>query len=95
MLQELIMFALSALLGLICFGSAAAVAVNAETLDMDKIFALIGAALLGLIFFAAAAWTLFNTRLRDLWKPEAASGKAAEAPAKKEGTPEAVGKSAS
>jgi hypothetical protein len=98
MLEELVTFGISALLGLGCLGAAGWVAHNPETLDVDKIFSIIVCLLLAMIFLGISAWMLVGTRLRELWQsePSAAASKPQESPAKKEGAaPEEAKKSAS
>ncbi len=96
MMEELLTFVIGVLLGLGCFGAAAWVALNPETLDVDKIFSIMACLLLGLVFLGVAAWTLFHTRLRELLKPAAASPEPQQAPAKQKAeAPEEAKKSAS
>jgi len=95
--EELIIFAFSALLGLGCFAALGWIAINPETLDVDKIFSIIACLLLGLTFLGFCAWMLFKTNLRKLWQGEKAATPqpAVKAAPKKAAVPEEVGKPAS
>jgi len=98
--EEMLMFAISTLLGLGCLVGAGWVFFNPETLDVDKIFSIIACLLLGLVFFAISAWMLFHTHLRELWKPEpaAAASEPQKAPAQKrekQEVPQEAGKTVS
>jgi hypothetical protein len=85
MLEEIIVFAVCALGGLGCLGVVAATALSPETVNVDKLFAIIASLVVGLAFFSIAGWMLFNTRLRKLWRSEPATAagvtKSAAAPA--------------
>ena len=78
MVELIVLFAVSTLLGLGCLGAAVWVVLSPETFDLDKIFSIIVSLLMGLIFLSLSAWVFFRTRLRELWKPApAASGEKA------------------
>ena len=96
MVEELVLFAISALFGLGCVGAAAWVALNPETLDVDKISSILVCLLLGLTFLGLAAWMLFHTKLREMWKPAGNAPGPQDAGAKKqEAVPQGAGKSVS
>lgn len=98
MLEEMLMFGISALLALGCLGAAGWIALNPETLDVDKIFSILACLMLAVVFLGIAAWMLLQTRLRELWQPErtAAASKPRETSAKKDqALPEEAKKSAS
>jgi len=97
MMEELLIFAFSGLLGLGCFGAIGWVILSPETLNVDKIFSIIACLVLGMVFLGISAWMLFNTHLRTLWGPEsaAASKPGAASPKKKEAVPQEAGKPAS
>jgi len=98
MLEEMLMFGISTLLGLGCLGATAWIIHNPETLDVDKIFSIIACLMLALIFLGISAWMLLHAQLRELWGPEpsAAASKPREASVKKEeAIPEEAKKSAS
>lgn len=96
MMEEIVMFVISALLGLGFWGAVAWVVLNPETLDVDKIFSIIAGLLLGLIFLGIAVWMLFQTHLRELWRPAAAASEPQGAAVPQKGAPpEAAKKPAS
>ena len=76
MVEEMVTLIFVALAGLGCLGSAALVLISPETLDVDKIFAVIVCLLFALVFFGFAAWMLLNTKLRTLWQQPAAAAPA-------------------
>lgn len=95
MLEELILFTLATLAGLGCFAVIAWTVLSPETLDVDKIFAVIACLVVALVFFSTSGWMLFHTRLRELWRPppQAAAPQPEKTSAKKtEQVPQEAGK---
>ena len=73
MVEEMVTLVFVALAGLGCLGTVAWVLISPETLNVDKIFAVIVCLLFALVFLGFAAWMLMNTKLRTLWQPAAAA----------------------
>ena len=70
MVELIVLFAVTTLLGWGCLGAAVGVVVSPETLDVDKIFSIIASVTLGLVFLSISAWMAFRSSLRKLWKPD-------------------------
>src|SRR3990167_5547428 len=98
MVELILLFSFCALVGLGCLGLLGWVVVSAESVGVERIFLLLVFALLGALFLGMAAWLARFTRLQTLWKPAAATAKAAPVevnPAKqKQAAPEETGKPA-
>jgi len=78
MVELIVLFAISTLLGLGSLGFAVWVVLSPETFDLDKIFSIMVSVLMGSVFLGLSAWVLFRTSLRRVvTKAPAAPGGAA------------------